>query len=102
MEEAFPRSIKINLIGAVPFIRQIRKDKSQVLSLSLFEINKALDREAIKGVDLKTAIPQEYLDLLPLFDEVVARKLPPHRPCDHTMPLKEAFTPPFGPNLFIE
>ena len=97
MEEAFPRPIKINLIGAVPYIRQIRKDKSQVLSLSHNEINKALDCEAIKGVDLKTAIPEEYQDFLPLFDEVVARELPPHRPCDHTMPLKEGFTPLFGP-----
>ena len=73
------------------------KDKTQVLSLSLYEINKALDREAIKGVDLKTAIPEEYQDFLPQFDEVVARELPPHRPCDHTMTLKEGFTPPFGP-----
>ena len=97
LEEAFPRPIKINLIRAVPFILQIRKDKSQVLSLSLYENNKALDREAIKVVDLKTAIPEEYQDFLPLFDEVIARKLPPHRPCDHTMPLKEGFTPPFGP-----
>ena len=97
LEEAFPRPIKINLIAAVPFIRQIQKDKSQVLSLSLYEINKALDREAIKGVDLKTAIPEEYQDFLPLFDEVIVRELPPHRPCDHTMPLKEGFTPPFGP-----
>ena len=97
MEEALPRPIKINLIGAVSFIRQIQKDKSLVLSLSLYEINKALDREAIKGVDLKTAIPEEYQDFLPLFNEVIVRELPPHRPCDHTMPLKEGFTPPFGP-----
>ena len=78
LEEAFPRPIKINLIGVVPFIRKIRNDTSQVLSLSLNEINKALDREAIKGVDLKTAIPEEYQDILPLFDEVIARELPPH------------------------
>ena len=97
MEEAFSRPIKIILFGAVPFIRQIQKDRSQVLSLCLYEINKALDREAIKGVDLKMAIPEEYQDFLPLFDEVIARELPPHQPCDHTMPLKEGFTPPFGP-----
>ena len=60
LEEAFPRLIKINHIGAVPFIRQIQKVRSQVLSLSLYEINKALDRDAIKGVDLKMAIPEEY------------------------------------------
>ena len=43
------------------------------------------------------AIPEEYQDFLPLFDEVVARELPLHRPCDYTMPLKEGFTPSFGP-----
>ena len=97
MEEAFPRPIKINLIRTVPFIRQIRKDRSQVLSLSLYEINNALDRKTIKGVDLKMAIPEEYQDLLPLFDEVIARELPPHRPYDHIIPRKEGFTPPFRP-----
>ena len=49
------------------------------------------------GVDLKTAIPKEYHDFLPLFDEVVARELPPHQSWDHSMPLKEGFVPPFGP-----
>ena len=96
-EEAFPRPIKINLIGAVPFISQIPKDRSQVLSLSLYEINKAIEQKAIKGVDLKTAIPDEYQDFFPLFNEVIVRELPLHRPCNHTMPLKEGFTPPFGP-----
>ena len=43
------------------------------------------------------AIPEEYQDFLPILDEVVARELPPHLPCNHTMPLKESFTPPFGP-----
>ena len=62
LEEAFPRPIKINLIGVVHFIRQIRKDKSLVLALSLYDINKPLDHEAIKGVDLRTGIPEEYLD----------------------------------------
>ena len=48
-------------------------------------------------MDLETAIPEKYQDIFPLFDEVIARELPPHRPCDHTMLLKEGFTPPFGP-----
>ena len=39
----------------------------------------------------------EYHDFLPLFDEVIARELPPHQPYDHSIPLKKDFTPPFGP-----
>jgi hypothetical protein len=34
---------------------------------------------------------------LPLFSEAEANNLPPHCPYDHRIPLKEGFTPPFGP-----
>jgi len=34
---------------------------------------------------------------LPLFCESIANKLPPHRPYDHCIPLKEGFEPPIGP-----
>src|SRR3954447_24165117 len=69
----------------------------QVFSLSLYEINKALDRKWIEDGDLKSLIPKEYHEFLPLFSEAVARQLPPHRPYDHKIPLKEGFTPPFSP-----
>src|SRR6266705_1362592 len=97
MEEAFPKPIRINAVGAGCFAWHAKKEKLKVLSLSLYEINKALNREAIKDLDLKEVVPEEYQDFLPLFDEVVARELPPHRPYDHTIPLQEGFVPPFGP-----
>jgi hypothetical protein len=42
-------------------------------------------------------VPPEYHKFLPLFSEVEANKLPPHRPYDHHIALKEGFIPLFGP-----
>jgi hypothetical protein len=39
----------------------------------------------------------EYHKFLLLFSEVEANKLPPHYPYNYRIPLKEGFTPPFGP-----
>jgi len=46
---------------------------------------------------VKSLVPEEFHDFLPLFSEVAASQLPPHRPYDHRIPLTEGFTPPFGP-----
>jgi hypothetical protein len=64
--------------------------------ISLYEINKALDQNKETN-NILDIIPPEYHKFLPLFSEVEANKLPPHRPYNHQIPLKEGFTPPFGP-----
>jgi hypothetical protein len=46
---------------------------------------------------ISEAVPAEYHKFLLLFLEAEANKLPPHYPYDHRIPLKEGFTPPFGP-----
>jgi hypothetical protein len=46
---------------------------------------------------ISETVPAEYHKFLPLFSEAEANKLPPHRPYDHRIPLKEGFTPPLGP-----
>ena len=71
--------------------------KIHAFSLSLYSIHQALrDKEPTKEDTLAT-IPKEYHDCLPMFRKVNADKLPPHRPNDHGIDLKEGFTPPFGP-----
>jgi hypothetical protein len=53
-----------------------------------------------KGKDetkITDIVPPEYHKFLPLFSETEANKLPPHHPYDHRIPLKDGFTPPFGP-----
>jgi hypothetical protein len=46
---------------------------------------------------ISETVPAEYHKFLALFSEAEANKLPPHRPYNHQIPLKEGFTPPFGP-----
>ena len=46
---------------------------------------------------IKELVPKDYHEFLPLFKKAVAEVLPPHRSYDHKIPLKEGFTPPFGP-----
>ena len=50
------------------------------------------------------ALPLPHQDELPVFTSMAKRRyclptreLPPHQPGNHTMSLKEGFTPPFGP-----
>jgi len=85
-----------------------RKESVQIFAMSLYDINKALetpspnpqDTEKAEPSDyeqLKSLIPPEYHSFLPLFCESIANKLPPHRPYNHRIPLKEGFKPPFGP-----
>lgn len=51
--------------------------------------------------DPEKLLPREYQDFLPLFPEVNANRLPPHRPYDHKIHLKERFETPFGPLYFL-
>ena len=99
LQDAFPQPMPITMVGASAFIRQARRAKLQVFSASLYDINRGLDRKAIEEGRLKieVLVPVEYHDFLPLFSDIAARELPPHRPYDHTIPLKEGFSPPFGP-----
>jgi transposase InsO family protein len=48
--------------------------------------------------DPASLIPREYHTFLDLFDEAKSDQLPPHRPYDHKIPLKDSSsTPPFSP-----
>jgi hypothetical protein len=61
-----------------------------------YMINKVLDQNK-EANNISDIIPPEYHKFLPLFSEAKANKLPPHCPYDYWIPLKEGFTPPFGP-----
>jgi hypothetical protein len=64
--------------------------------ISLYEINKALNQNKETN-NILDIIPPEYHKFLLLFSEVEANKLLPHCPYDYQIPLKEGFTPLFGP-----
>jgi len=78
----------------------VHKQKLTVFSISLYEINLALhppQEKPKKKLVLEEYVPIEYHDFLPLFSEALAKNLPPHRSYDNKIPLRERFTPPFGP-----
>ena len=52
---------------------------------------------AIEDDKIRGLVPAEYHEFLPLFKKAIADVLPPHRPYDHKITLKEGFSPPFGP-----
>jgi hypothetical protein len=90
--------IRISAVGGQPFRRMVSKGNLTVYSISLYEINQALGIKSEKNeFDLEKHIPKEYHEFLPLFSETLAKTLPVHRPYDHKIPLREGFTPPYGP-----
>jgi hypothetical protein len=92
------------IINATPFPslaknKQLRYDskKLQVFSLSLHDINQALNSKKSTKIDINAIVPKEYHQYLPLFSEAIANSLPPRRYYDRRISLKEGFSPPFGP-----
>ena len=91
------RPLQVAALGGRSFRRIASKERLAIFSLSLYEINRALQPEK-KQLNLADYVPKEYHEFLPLFSEAVAKAVPPHRPYDHKIPLREGFTPPFGPH----
>jgi hypothetical protein len=93
---------KIRAISATTFrhiINNANKHYGNVeqFALSLNEINTALQEPKDDQPNIETIVPREYHKYLKIFEKVNADKLPPHRPCDHRIPLEDGFQPPFGP-----
>jgi hypothetical protein len=80
----------------MPLTQQAKQNQLQINAISLYKINKALDegKDTTKITDI---VPAEYYQCLPLFSAAEANKLPLDHPYDHCIPLKEGFTPLFGP-----
>ena len=89
--------LRIASLGAGMFTRTVKRDRLHVFSLSVHKIDTALQDPPPKKPQIETIIPPEYHHHLPLFSEVIANQLPPHRPYDHKIPLQHGFQPPFGP-----
>ena len=85
----------VSSIGAAAFLRASNQKGSTTAALSLYEIKSALG-ESKKKPNWKEKVPHEYHQFFQMFDEELSRGLPPRRPYDHTIPLKEGKEPPFG------
>ena len=98
-------------IGCAALLHLHRKEKLDIQSISLREINAALKLASL-GTRLKLAatatatadakdprllVPGHFHDFLHVFEKGKAQELPPHRTYDHSIPLKPDSAPPFGP-----
>lgn len=93
-----PDRHKIAMISAASFRRVAKRKEGFSFRLSIYDIDQALTRKVQDDeAKIKEFVPEIYHDFAPLFSAVSADKLPPHRPYDHKIPLKEGFQPPFGP-----
>jgi hypothetical protein len=93
---------KICAISAMTFQHIINNasrhyGKVEQFTLSLNEINTALQEPTDDNSNIKAIIPPEYHQYLKIFKNINTNKLPPHHPCDYKIPLEDGFQPPFGP-----
>ena len=91
-----PANTKINFIGAAAFAHLTNWHKLQVHAVSVRDINLAINSLRTRE-EFKSLIPDEYHEFIDLFSEKAAEKLPPQRPYDHSIPLVEGKSPPYGP-----
>ena len=87
--------VDISFVNAFVLDRHARRPGYQIGSISLKDIEKALNPK--KKPDPATLLPDWLQGRTPNFDHVEANKLPPHRKHDHTIRLTEGKKPGFGP-----
>ena len=78
-------------------ISELRTDILAAIAATAAALSAPLPSEDDK---IKGLVPAEYHEFLPLFKKDIADTLPPHRPYDHKISLKEGFMPPYGPPIF--
>lgn len=99
-----PEKPSIAMIAGSTFSRTVYRSKGALTahSTTIHEIDRALrgpiqEEWTIEDDKIKALVPSDYHDYLPLFKKAATDILPPHRSYDHKIPLKEGFTPPYGP-----
>jgi len=86
------------MLNGSSFFRTDKKGKLKVFKAFLYNINTAIEVMDFKERPLEEIVPKQYHEFLPLFNKVLADRLPPHRPgIDHEVRLKEGETPTWGP-----
>jgi RNase H-like domain found in reverse transcriptase/Reverse transcriptase (RNA-dependent DNA polymerase)/Integrase zinc binding domain/Chromo (CHRromatin Organisation MOdifier) domain len=81
---------KIYMVSAASFRRSYKN--AQVLLLKATDLQPTISEH-----DAKIDIPAEYQEYSDVFSKAEADKLPEHRPYDHSIPLQNDTSPPFGP-----
>jgi hypothetical protein len=68
------------MLNGASFFRTVKKGKLTVFKASLYDINQTIEAKDLKERTLEEIVPKQYHEFLPLFNEVLADRLPPHRP----------------------
>jgi hypothetical protein len=74
------------MLNGVLLFHTVKKERLTVFKASLYEVNKAIEAKDLKERPLEEIGPKEYHEFLPLFNMILADRLPPHRPgIDHVV-----------------
>jgi hypothetical protein len=90
---------RISTVGAHTFALLCNQPSTQLFTMSFSHQARGLSSATIMATDQEpglSLVPPEYQEFTDLFSEKEAKKLPPHRPYDHQIPLEPGTTPPFG------
>lgn len=88
-----PEARDIRIIGAAPFNNLAIQNSSEVFTFSIYALDQALSKEA---EELQVKLPEWLHHQTTAFSKLESRILPPHRPIDHKIVLKDGAQPPFG------
>ena len=99
-----PRTIDIAAITLTAFRKTVKKERRLHEAATTFSIP-AADIDAMLEQPNQDQVPEileEYQEFATLFSEVEANRLPPHRPGDHRIQLREGTATSFGPDYSLD
>jgi hypothetical protein len=86
------------MLNGASFFRTVTKGRLTVFKALLSDINEGIEGKDLKERPLEKSVPEQYHEFLPMFNPVLADRLPPHQPgIDHEVRLKDGETPTWGP-----
>jgi hypothetical protein len=84
----------IAIIGATVYTFLVKRPENHLFTTSIEDIEKILKSK--QYIDPLTVLPTEYYEFADVFSRKDADTLPPHRPYDHRIELKEDSKPPIS------
>jgi hypothetical protein len=78
MSNRMMRQLDISTVPTSHFMQRVMKVKLKVHSITLYNINKALEIKDIQEKSIENMIPNRYHNILPVFGKVVAQTLTLH------------------------
>jgi len=88
IDRQWPFRGNIVMLNGSSFFQTIKKGKLEVFNASLYDINKAIEAKDLEERPMEEIVPEQYHDFLPLFNKVLADRLPPNQPgIDHEVRL---------------